>query len=85
MLCDGEWWACQNDGHQLIFDGTPYRKVCDVDFIGYEGQRILGIFRIHKLRNLAPYRYELVFVSEDLMPGHKLKNIAPVREHYGEC
>lgn len=74
MLCDGEWWACEEDGWELVFDDKKYRKICEVDYIGYEGARELGIFKINRIRNLAPYKYEFVFVSDDMMPGHVLKH-----------
>ncbi len=77
MLCDGEWWVCQKDGWQLRHYGEKYRKICEVDYIGYEGARVLGIFRINHLKNLAPYKYDFVFVSDDLVAGHRLKKCVP--------
>ncbi len=74
LLCDGEWWVCDKDGRDLIFDGKPYRKICDIDYIGYDGTRTMGIFKINKTRNLAPYNYEFIFVSDDMMPGYALMN-----------
>lgn len=79
MLCDGEWWCCEEDGWQLNFDGKKYRKICEVDYIGYEGAREIGVFRIEKLRNLAAYKYKFTFVSDDFMPA---KALLPVIEKY---
>lgn len=82
LLFDGEWWICQKGGRQLVFKGEGYRKICETDFIGHEGQWVLGIFQIKSTRNLLPYRYEFIFVSNDLMAGYVLKNILPVKLHF---
>lgn len=82
MLCDGEWWACQEDGHDLIFEGKPYRKVCDTPYIGRQGDRVLGVMRIKKTRNLAPFKYQFFFVHDDLMAAHRLKTLKAVTYHY---
>lgn len=80
ILRDGyEWWACQEDGHQLIFQGKSYRKICEVNFIGREGTKVIGMLNILKTRNLMPYKYDFTFVSDDLMAGLRLKNIRPVK------
>jgi hypothetical protein len=82
MLFDGEWWACQTQGSQLVFHGEQYAKICDTNFCGHEGQRVLGLFNIFKVKNLAPMDYEFVFVDEDLMAGNRLKNLKEFLKYY---
>lgn len=83
MLYDGEWWACQKPGNQLVFQRERYAKVSETEFMGHEGQRVLGIFHIQQVKNLGPMHYEFVFVNEDLMAGNRLKNLKEFLKYYG--
>ena len=83
MLWDGEWWACQKDGHQLEFCGEYYRKICEAEFVGNEGARVLGYLKVDIYRNHIPLRYAFRVVKDLLMAGYVLQNIPPVRDlHY---
>jgi hypothetical protein len=83
MLWDGEWWACESDGHQLEFMGDFYRKSCDVEnFVGNEGAVIIGYIKIDDLLEFGKYRYKFIPVKDSLQFGYVLQNSPPVRDYH---
>jgi hypothetical protein len=83
MLWDGEWWACEKDGHQLEFMGEFYRKSAEVEnFVGNEGAVIMGYIKIEEISEFGLYRYEFFPIKNLLQFGYVLQNTAPVRNYH---
>ena len=84
MLYDKRWWACLKGDFgyaKLTYEGETFTKVCPVKaFLGAQGERIVGYYRVVYKSNKSPRLVNFAFISQDFCAGVILHG--EIKKHY---